>query len=334
MTDGGDAKMNRREFLARSATAAAAVAATGAAAWLLRDSVGPAAHPGAASVCLPDYSVPALAGRMAIATGADRAQTVRAAVEALGGMRQFVATGDRVLLKVNAAFATPPSLSATTHPQLVREVVRLCRDARAAEVIVTDNPINDPGSCFALTGIAQAAREAGAEVFLPRDDAFAPVTVGGARLIVDWPVLHKPLARANKLIGLAPVKHHERSGASMALKNWYGLLGGRRNIFHQDIHTIIAELARMVRPTLVVLDGTTTMVRNGPTGGSLDDLAETNTMIVSTDAVAADAFGATLLGKTAADLPYIGLAAAAGAGTADYESLRPLRVSVEPGGGA
>jgi len=89
-----------------------------------------------------------------------------------------------------------------------------------------------------------------------------------------------------------------------------------------------------VRPTLVVLDGTTAMMRNGPTGGSLDDLAETNTMIVSTDAVAADAFGATLLGKTAADLPYIGLAAVAGAGTADYESLRPLRVSVEGGGGA
>lgn len=330
---GDDGMMNRRGFLARSAKAAAAVAATGAAAWLLRDSVGPLAHPATASVSLPDYSIPALAGRMAIATGADRAETVRAALEALGGMRQFVATGDRVLLKVNAAFATPPSLSATTHPQLVRQVVRLCRDAGAAEVIVTDNPINDPASCFALTGIAQAAREAGAEVFLPREDAFAPVTVGGGRLIVDWPVLHKPLARANKLIGLAPVKHHQRSGASMTLKNWYGLLGGRRNIFHQDIHTIIAELAMMVRATLVVLDGTTTMMRNGPTGGALDDLAETNTMIVSTDAVAADAFGATLLGKTPDDLPHLHLAAAAGAGTADYESLRPLRVSVEGGGG-
>lgn len=118
----------------------------------------------------------------------------------------------------------------------------------------------------------------------------------------------------------------------MTLKNWYGLLGGRRNIFHQDIHTIIAELARMVRPTLVILDGTTTMIRNGPTGGSLDDLAATNTMIVSTDAVAADAFGATLLGKTADDLAYIRLAERAGAGTADWQSLRPVRVSAEQGG--
>ena len=330
---GGEDRMDRREFLARSAKAAAAVAATGAAAWLLRDARGPVARPASGSASLSDYSIPAMAGRMAIATGADRAETVEAALKALGGMGQFIAKGDRVVLKVNAAFATPPSLSATTHPALVAKVARLCRDAGAAKVIVTDNPINDPASCFALTGIAAAAQEAGAEVFLPRDDAFAPVTVSGARLLVNWPVLHEPLAAANKLIGLAPVKHHQRTGASMTLKNWYGLLGGRRNIFHQDIHTIIAELARMVRPTLVILDGTATMMRNGPTGGSLDDLAATNTMIVSTDPVAADAFGATLLGKTADDLPYIHLAAAAGAGTADYQSLHPLRVSVEGGGG-
>jgi uncharacterized protein (DUF362 family) len=51
-------------------------------------------------------------------------------------------------------------------------------------------------------------------------------------------------------------------------------------------------------------------------------------MIVSTDQVAADAFGATLLGKTAADLPYITKAAAAGLGTADFESLKPRRDDV------
>lgn len=82
----------------------------------------------------------------------------------------------------------------------------------------------------------------------------------------------------------------------------------------------------MVNPTLVVLDGTTTMIANGPTGGSLGDLKETGTMIVSTDQVAADAFGATLLGKKPTELPYLAKAEAAGAGTADFESLRPIRI--------
>ena len=48
----------------------------------------------------------------------------------------------------------PPMLSATTHPDLVAEIVRLCLAAGAAAVIVTDNSINDPVSCFELTGIA------------------------------------------------------------------------------------------------------------------------------------------------------------------------------------
>jgi uncharacterized protein (DUF362 family) len=70
------------------------------------------------------------------------------------------------------------------------------------------------------------------------------------------------------------------------------------------------------------------MMTNGPTGGSLNDLKQTDTMIVSTDQVAADAFGSTLLGKSAADLPFIGKAEAAGVGTADYMSLKPVEVAV------
>ena len=112
------------------------------------------------------------------------------------------------------------------------------------------------------------------------------------------------------------------------MKNWYGLLGGRRNVFHQDINNIIAELAMLVKPTLVILDGTVTMVTNGPTGGSVSDLKKTNTMIASCDMVAADAFGGTLLNLKPADLPYLSIAEKAGVGTVDYESLKPLRAEI------
>ena len=74
------------------------------------------------------------------------------------------------------------------------------------------------------------------------------------------------------MIGVAPVKDHNLCRASMTTKNWYGLLGGRRNQFHQDIHGIIADLALMMRPTFVVLDGTRVLLRSGPTGGSLADV--------------------------------------------------------------
>ncbi len=321
--------MPRRDFLARAAKAGVVVAATAGVGLWLHDRQGPPAHPPSENITLPDFSIAKAGRRMSIVTGSDRVKTVNRALQALGGIEQFIQRGDRVVLKVNAAFASAAALSATANPELVAEVARLCLSVGAASVVVTDNPINDPQSCFTLSGIAKAAEKAGARLVLPGANSFKTTTVRDAKLIRDWPLLYEPFQGATKLIGISPVKDHHRSGASMAMKNWYGLLGGRRNVFHQDIHTIICELALMVRPTLVILDGTTTMLTNGPTGGSFDDLKATNTMIVSTDQVAADAFGATLLGKTAADLTFIGKAAAAGVGTLDFESLKPARGHVE-----
>jgi len=320
---------SRRDFILRTTKAGLVVAAVGTAGMMLRDPKGPSANPLAETVALPDFSIAGAGRNLSIITGSDRVKTLNRALQALGGIEQFIKHGDRVVLKVNAAFASPASLGATSHPDLVGELVRLCFRAGAATVSVTDNPINDPASCFALSGIARAAESAGARVILPNASAFKPTTLAGGRLIKEWPLLFEPLRGATKLIGIAPIKDHHRSGASMTMKNWYGLLGGRRNVFHQDIHTIIFELAQLVRPTLVILDGTNTMMSNGPTGGSFEDLKATQTMIASTDQVAADAFGATLLGKTATDLPFIVKAAAAGVGTADYESLKPRRDHVE-----
>jgi len=315
-------KETRRTFLRRLACSALGAVGAGALGFAFWDRQGPSGRQAeSAALPLPDFGVPAMPARLAMAHGTDRGQTVTQVMASLGGMTAFIRPGDRVLLKVNAAFASPPMLCATTHPDLVARVTRMCIEAGAARVVVADNPINDPESCFVLSGIAEAARGAGAQLVMPDAERFEPYSVTGARLIQAWPVLTQPLRHVDKVIGLAPVKDHHRSGASMTMKNWYGLLGGRRNIFHQQIHTIITELAMMIRPTLVILDGTMTMMRNGPTGGALDDLKPTETMIAGTDPVAVDSAGAALLGKSVEDLPYLGMAQRAGLGTVDYGSL-------------
>jgi uncharacterized protein (DUF362 family) len=323
-SESGTRSLQRRQFLVRLAKAAGTILAAGGITLFFHDREGP--RPGRqkqSDLRLPDFSVQPAGPRMAVARGADRSVTLRRAIKAVGGIERFVKPGDRVLLKVNAAFASPPLLSATTHPDVVSELSQLCLKAGAEAVWVSDNPINDPQSCFALTGIAQAARSSGAKVMVPQAHHFQTYTLPNGRLIKNWPLLYAPLKRIDKVIGVAPVKDHHRSGASMVMKNWYGLLGGRRNIFHQDIHNIIKELAMMVRPTLVVLDGTRTMMTNGPTGGALSDLKSTDTMIVGTDQVAVDAYGATLLGKTAGELTFIAKAEAEGLGTSDWRSLNP-----------
>ena len=317
---------NRRQFMKRAGGAAAAVGVVGAASWFFYDDTADvdAEHN---QVNVPDFSVPHVEGKViSVAKGSDRIELVNKAIDALGGIERFVSKGDVVMIKPNIAFASPAMLGATTNPVLIAEVVRLCYKAGAREVLVGDNPINDPQSCLLLSGIEKAVTEAGAKVVLPQERYFRHTTLEGGSLIKNWPLFYEPLKRANKLIGITPVKHHHRSGASMSMKNWYGLLGGRRNIFHQNINAIIKELAMMVRPTLVILDGVTSMISNGPTGGSTADLKATNTLIASCDQVAADTIGASLIGTGTDKLTYLKMAEEAGVGTTDYESLSPIYV--------
>jgi uncharacterized protein (DUF362 family) len=331
MNEQNDKKLNRRQLLTRAGKAGISIAAAVAVSKLLYDAKGPKAGvEDKERVTLKDFSVQHRPGQtMSIAKGSDRVKTVDKAIELLGGIERFVRPGETVAIKPNVAFASPPILGATANPELVAEVVRLCYSrGKAKKVIVTDNPINDPASCFTLSGIGKAASAAGAEVVLPKAHLFKLTTLTGGRLIKNWPIFFEPFRKVDKLIGIAPIKNHHRAGASMTMKNWYGLLGGRRNIFHQDINTIIAELAMMVRPTLVILDGTEVMMTNGPTGGSISDLRRANTLIASTDCVAADSYGCSLLDMKVSDLPYLAKAEKAGVGTTDYESLKPIFATV------
>ncbi len=322
---------NRRQFLIKASKASCSIVGVGVVSYLLHDPVGPKAIIEKHTVSgLPDYSIPHGPGNtISIVRGEDRVKTVNVALKVLGGIERFIKPGDIVAIKPNVAFAAPPMLGSTTNADLIAEVVRLCYiRGQAKQVIVLDNPINDPASCFALSGIGKAAEFAGAEIVLPRTHLFQQMTLTGGRLIHNWPVFIDPLQKIDKLIGIAPIKHHHRSGASMSIKNWYGLLGGRRNMFHQNINVIISELAMMVSPTLVILDGTQVMMTNGPTGGALSDLRMANTIIVSCDQVAADAFGSSLLHLKVEDLPYLVKAEKAGAGTVNFHSLKPIYTTV------
>jgi uncharacterized protein (DUF362 family) len=323
--------MTRRDFLIRLGYASGLALAAGGLGLALYDSKGPAPVEGQKALAgLGDYALktPAPgAAAMAIVRGTDRKAMFERGIKALGGMEAFIQKGDRVLIKVNAAFATPASLGATTHPEILAAVADFCLKAGAAQVQVTDNPINNPDSCYEISGLAAAARASGARIIAPRPALFAPVSLSGGKLIRDWPTMTGVFPGVTKVIVISPVKDHHRAGASLILKNYYGFLGGRRNVFHQDINGIITELALILKPTLCVLDGTVSMMTNGPTGGSLSDLKETHTLVVSTDPVAADAVGVELLGRTLADVPYVQMAEKAGAGRADYRSLKPVLIN-------
>lgn len=317
----------RREFLQQIGRTGLAVAGAAAAAFWLHDRESPAHEDRA--VVLPSFRVEASAGagRMAVIHGTSIEAMVKAAASELGGMERFVRSGDVVLIKPNVAFDRGPLLGATTHPDVVGAIVRLCRSAGASKVIVADNPINSPEAAFARTGIARAAAEAGALVRYPRPDAFRDVAMDGV-VLRRWPLFAGAFADVTRVIGVAPAKDHNLCGASLTIKNWYGLLGGGRNRLHQRIHDAIADLACLVRPTLVFLDATRLLMTNGPTGGSLSDVAAGDTIVCGVDPVAVDAYGAMRLGRDLDVVRYLALAEARGAGTRTWRSLAWREVTV------
>ncbi len=272
----------------------------------------------------PDFKTDA-AG-MAIARGENAELMVRAAVDGLGGMGRFVAKGETVLIKPNVGWDRQPEQAANTNPEVVGAVAQLCREAGAGQVWVTDVSINDPVRSFTRSGIADAARAAGAEVLYPAGDDFVQARFDGEMLGV-WPAC-RFFIEADRLINVPIVKHHTLSACTLGMKNLYGALGGRRNQLHQSVHVSIADMAAAIRPTLTVLDAVRVLKSNGPTGGSMDDVAPGRTVAVGTDPVALDAFALDFLNLEPNDVPHLGMGAARGLGVVDWRSLSPKEFQV------
>jgi uncharacterized protein (DUF362 family) len=258
---------------------------------------------------------------MAIIQGGDPTQLARQAMEELGGMRRFISRGDVVLVKPNIGWDRTPEQAANTNPEIVAEIVRQCANAGAKRVIVTDVSCNDPRRCFQRSGIAEAARLAGADVILPEPSRFKEVDLQG-EVLRTWQVFD-PFLNVDKVINIPVAKHHSLTGTTLGMKNWYGMLGGQRNQLHQRIHESLVDLADFVRPTLTIIDCYRILLRNGPTGGSLDDVLLKKTLVAGTDPVALDAYVAKAYWNMEVDaLPYLKMAAKRGLGTYQFEKVR------------
>jgi uncharacterized protein (DUF362 family) len=255
---------------------------------------------------------------------ATQEQLVRRAVDALGGMSKFVSRGDVVVVKPNIGWDRMPIHAANTNPEVVAAVIRLAFEAGAKKVRVADGSCNDPNRCFQRSGIWRAAYELGAEVVLPQEHRFRTMRLKGD-VLDEWPIF-TTLVDADKVINVPVAKHHNLAKFTAAMKNWYGVLGGRRNRLHQNIDTSIADLATFMRPTLVVMDAWRVLVRNGPQGGNIDDAKDMHTVIASVDQVAIDSFGCTLIGQKPENLAYLEMGEKRGLGTRRWEDLRVKEV--------
>ena len=260
-----------------------------------------------------------------VATGKSPLKITRAAIDAFGGIRKFISKGDIVAIKPNMAWDRTPAHAANTNPYVVGTVVLLCFEAGAKKVKVFDNPVNDPRRCYVQSGIAAAAESAGADVIHIDKRKFRDMNING-KAIKSWPI-YGEILDADKVINIPVAKHHGLAKLTMSMKNWMGVMGGRRSQIHQDLDQSLVDLSMAIKPALTVLDAVRILTANGPQGGSLSDVKQMNTVIVGTDQVAIDSFGATLFGMKGSDLGYVKLAHKAGFGQMDLDKINIKRIT-------
>lgn len=263
---------------------------------------------------------------LAVVKGTDPAAATRKAIELLGGMGSFVSRGDVVFVKPNIGWDRVPEQAANTNPFVVGALVAMAVEAGAKKVVVADNPCNDARRCYTRSGIADAAKKAGAEVVYLENRHYVKENLKG-EVLKEW-LVYQGAIEADKIINVPIAKHHGLGGVTLIMKNFMGAVGGARNLMHQKLPESIVDLTAFFKPALNVLDAVRILKANGPQGGSLNDVVQLDTIAASADPVSLEAFGMTLFGKSVEDNRAIRLGQERGLGSSDFRGKGFVEVNI------
>jgi uncharacterized protein (DUF362 family) len=254
---------------------------------------------------------------MVLLRGQEPERMVRLGISALGIEGQLVRPGDRVVIKPNFGWARPPAVGATSSPELVRELITLCFEAGAQEVVCLEHSTDATPRAFRINKAYQAIEGTGARLLCPWSpeehvvvDDFTSQRLHRHNL--GWQAVAMVLLTCDVLIDVAAFKHHREVKATGALKNLMGCVWRRASYHQVNLDACIAELAAVLRPTLTVLEAINVLAENGPSGPGR--LIGAHSMLVTADPVLADAYACRWLDLEHGEVAYLSHAAELGAG--------------------
>ena len=271
---------------------------------------------------------------VAVASGSDYLSNTSKAVELLGGMEKFIKKGSRVAILPNTQSRHPGSY---TKPDVVRSVIRMCKEAGAAEVNclswLTPKHWED-------SGLDKAVKEEGANLkLIDRDDEslYKAVPIPKGVALKEARVM-KEFFNNDVFIDMPITKDHAGNKFTGTMKNLMGLNFRVNNrTFHKENWTTdlsaiehldqcIADLNTVIEPTLCVVDATEFITTNGPFGPG--KLIKPQKVVAGTDRVAIDAYCATLWGLEAKDIIMINKAYEHKLGQIDLQKVKVKEIQV------
>lgn len=227
----------------------------------------------------------------------------------LGNMSDWVKPGDKVLIKPNILEGLPPEKAVTTHPELIRAIIRKVKKVGAIPLVGDSPGVTNTLKAAERCGILAVCREESTEL-LSFDTTVAISYPDG--LTVKKFLLASPLRQVDKVISTAKMKTHTFMGVTGPTKNLFGcIVGMQKAQFHlrmqrrQEFAGMLLDLAGIVKPVLSIVDGIVGMEGNGPRNGHP---VKAGILLAGTNCFAVDVVMAEIMGFDPLLLPVTALA--------------------------
>jgi uncharacterized protein (DUF362 family) len=243
-------------------------------------------------------------------------------IASLGGMKNFVKKGQKVVIKPNIGWDVVPEKGANTNPKLVSRIIQHCLNAGAKEVFVFDHSCDNWTRCYSNSGIEKAVKDAGGKIVSGATEGYYhDVEIKAGKAIKNAKV-HELILDSDVFINVPVLKHHMSGKLTIGMKNMMGVVWDRQEWHRNDLQQSIADFAAYRKPNLTVVDAYLVMMKNGPRGTSKEDVMLMKQQIISTDIVAADAAAAKIYGVDPDSIPYIKMADQMKLGRKDLSKLK------------
>jgi len=284
---------------------------------------------------MPTLTQPVLVSIVKGTPATSRRAIIEKALELIGGIRNILPSGSRVLVKPNVGFY---DREATTNPEVVTSIVEIVKEESPEALIVGDSSVrgNDTTHAFEVSGIAEAVKTIGVECRNLAKDPVETLDIPNG-VTIHRVSTYRTVRESTFIISVPRLKRHSSTTVTISLKNMIGVVtDDEKGLFHREgINQSIADLNSALKPHLTIIDATKVMTERGPTGGRMVEL---NTIIASRDPVAADLIAAELLfaleGKSspkdvADEIVHIWKAAELGVGSADRSKIKILEATLD-----
>ncbi len=265
----------------------------------------------------------------------------RAVYEALSKIELPDLSEKRILLKPNVGRNVGKNLGINTSPDVVEAVFYYLREKYPARYYLGDSPITGVKSreAFVSSGY-QSLMDHEDIVYIDLDDK-KPIhlKIPGGRILKAVKVSGY-FHNFDYVISIPVLKMHMHTGATLSFKNMKGLIYKKEKVkLHQlhcaeevkqgykELDIAIADLSNAMAPDLVVIDAYYALEGMGPSAG---DRKKLDTIIASTDFLAADLTALAIVNLDIDHVPHLKLIAEKKNGLSSINDIQTIPADISP----